>query len=228
MSTDRFPSQSSVLLAISERVYQALLYAYPAQFRRQFGAEMAQVFRTSCRATYRAGGTGGVLRQWLPILWDWAWTALREQIASVFDRSSAMSTMNDTTIFDRQLGDIVWMMTTGLYAGYSLVQTIEAISLNTTEPAASIFKRVYEDLAAGVPFEQALANLKRAVPSVHLQSVLEVIEKQRQTGGNLAMLLEPLSDQLIQQVGSDPSLYPAMREEASLLGAQPPERARSV
>ncbi len=32
------------------RIYAVLLYAYPADFRAQFGGEMQQVFRDRCRA----------------------------------------------------------------------------------------------------------------------------------------------------------------------------------
>jgi hypothetical protein len=211
-------------LSISDRVYRGLLAAYPAEFRRRYGPEMAQVFRSSCRASYRTCGAGGVARLWLPTLWDWAWSAARERFSSLFRRSR----MNDTLAFDRQMGDLVWSLMTGLFAGYSLPQVIEAISLSAPEPTASAFKRLHADLTAGLPLEQGLANLLKAVPSQHLGQVIAVIEEQRKTGGNLAWLLEPLVDGILKQVPSDGSFYPAMRREAAQLGAQVPERARET
>jgi hypothetical protein len=47
---------------------------------------MAQVFRTCCRASYNASGARGVLRLWLPTLWDWAWSAAGERFSSLFRR----------------------------------------------------------------------------------------------------------------------------------------------
>ena len=134
--------------------------------------------------------------------------------------------MSDTTAFDRQAGDMVWSIVTGLYAGYSLPQVIEAIGIEAPEPTASAFRRLHADLDAGLTLEQGLANMLKAVPSKHLKQVVAVIEEQRKTGGNLAWLLAPLVDEILQQVPSDGSFYPAMRQEAKDLGAQLPERAR--
>jgi hypothetical protein len=209
-------------LVISDRVYRKLLAAYPAEFRRRYGPEMAQVFHTCCRAAYQVAGTGGVGRLWLPTLWDWAWSAARERFSSIFRRS----VMNDTLSFDRQLGDLVWSLATGLFAGYSLTQVIEAISIEAPEPTASVLKRLHDDLEAGLSLDQGLANLQKAVPSQHLDRVIAAIREQQKTGGNLGWLLIPLVDEILAQVPSDGSFYPAMRREAKQLGAQVPERAQ--
>ena len=80
------PASQSRALILSDRAYRLLLAAYPGEFRQRYGPEMAQVFRTCCRLTYRASGAGGVARLWLPTLWDWAWSALRERFSSLFRR----------------------------------------------------------------------------------------------------------------------------------------------
>jgi len=221
-SINASPASLTQALVISDRVYRKLLLAYPADFRQRYGPEMAQVFRTSCRASYHTYGAVGVLRLWLPTLWDWAWTAAHERFSSLFRRS----TMNAAVSFDRQVGDLVWSIVTGLRAAYSLPQVIEAIAINAPEPTASAFKRLDADLKAGLPLEQGLANLHKAVPSAHLGQVIAVIQAQRKTGGNLAELLEPLVDSILKQTASDGAFYPAMRQEAKILGAQVPERAR--
>ena len=216
------PASRARTLILSDRVYRGLLAAYPLEFRRRYGPEMAQVFRACCRASYHASGTRGVARLWLPTLWDWFWTAAREWFSALFRRSS----MNDTLSFDRQAGDMVWSMMTGLFAGYSLSQVVEALSRSAPEPTASAFKRLHADLTSGLTLEQGLANMLEAVPSRHLAQVIAVIQEQRKTGGNLAWLLAPLVDEILQQVPSDGSFYPAMRQEAKDLGAQLPDRAQ--
>jgi hypothetical protein len=55
---------------ISPRVYTLLLLAYPATFRREYGAQMGQVFRDSCRDQKRKGGNIGLLQLWLQTLLD--------------------------------------------------------------------------------------------------------------------------------------------------------------
>ena len=221
-SINASPASPTQALVISDRVYRKLLLAYPADFRQRYGPEMAQVFRTSCRVCYHASGVGGVLRLWLPTLWDWAWTAAHERFSSLFRRS----TMNAAVSFDRQVGDLVWSIVTGLRAAYSLPQVIEAIAINAPEPTASAFKRLDADLKAGLSLDEGLANLQKAVPSAHLAQVVAVIQEQRKSGGNLAELLEPLVDGILKAAGSDGAFYPAMRQEAEVLGAPVPERAR--
>jgi hypothetical protein len=82
------PASRRRALILSDRVYRLLLAAYPAKFRQRYGPEMAQVFRTCCRASYNASGTVGVMRLWLPTLWDWAWSAAGERFSSLFRRST--------------------------------------------------------------------------------------------------------------------------------------------
>jgi hypothetical protein len=208
-------------LAVSDRVYRTLLAAYPGDFRRRYGPEMAQVFRTSCRAAYGLSGTGGVARLWLPTLWDWICSAARERFAALFRRSN----MSDTAAFDRQAGDMVWSIMTGLLAGYNLPEVIQALSTIAPEPTATTFKRLHADLDSGLTLEQGLANVLKEVPSKYLKQVVAVIEQQRKSGGHLPSMLEPLVDGILEQVPSDGAFYPAMRQQAEQLGATVPERA---
>jgi hypothetical protein len=41
--------------SVSERVYKALLVAYPKEFRRAYGLQLAQVFKDLCREEQRRG-----------------------------------------------------------------------------------------------------------------------------------------------------------------------------
>jgi len=81
------PATHNRLLLLSDRAYRLLLAVYPAEFRQRYGPEMAQVFRTCCRASYNSSGATAVLRLWLPTLWDWACSAVGERFASLSRRS---------------------------------------------------------------------------------------------------------------------------------------------
>jgi hypothetical protein len=63
----------------SERLYRALLAAYPKEFRRAYGREMVQVFRCMCREQVVSGGSGGLARLWVRTLLDLLATALAER-----------------------------------------------------------------------------------------------------------------------------------------------------
>jgi len=64
---------------ISAKVYGFMLLAYPADFRRQFGEQMCQVFRDSYRAEARSGSVTGF---WLRTLLDLVLTAAKERTAT--------------------------------------------------------------------------------------------------------------------------------------------------
>jgi hypothetical protein len=66
-------------LLVSERLYAALLYLYPKDFRATYGQQMRLTFRDACRVAYRRHGTGGLLALWLPTLLDLLKSALEER-----------------------------------------------------------------------------------------------------------------------------------------------------
>jgi hypothetical protein len=67
------------VVSSSERLYRALLAAYPKQFRRAYGREMVQVFRCMCREQVVSGESGGLARLWVRTLLDLLATALAER-----------------------------------------------------------------------------------------------------------------------------------------------------
>ena len=70
---------------ISYRLYGLLLFAYPAEFRREFGSEMRQVFRDCYRAEARARSLPGFL---LRTLVDLVLTAAKERKEIFMNRRS--------------------------------------------------------------------------------------------------------------------------------------------
>jgi len=80
---------SKILLAASDRIYQLLLRAYPRDFRRQYGSEMAQVFRDSCRDAITRDGATGILGLYLRTIGDLLVSALKERAAATGRRPKA-------------------------------------------------------------------------------------------------------------------------------------------
>ncbi len=64
----------------SAAIYCCLLWLYPAAFRRAYGAQMAQVFRDSCRQARQERGLPGVIILWLVTLVDLLRSALAEHL----------------------------------------------------------------------------------------------------------------------------------------------------
>lgn len=71
-SVTRFPR--------AESLYCALLRLYPADYRREYAAPMAQLFRDLCRDAYRHHGRVGLARLWRRVLADTVVTAAAEHI----------------------------------------------------------------------------------------------------------------------------------------------------
>ena len=69
------------LLRASDRLYCALLYGYPSAFRREFGPQMAQAFRDTCRQAETRHGFIAVVGLWPPIALDLAASAFQEHLS---------------------------------------------------------------------------------------------------------------------------------------------------
>jgi hypothetical protein len=66
-------------VALSERVYTALLALYPAEFRRDYARWMAQAFRDVTRDTYRREGSAGLALWWGSALFDLAISVIEQR-----------------------------------------------------------------------------------------------------------------------------------------------------
>jgi signal peptidase I len=65
------------------RLYSMLLYAYPSEFRRDYGGPMRQLFRDRCRDAMRARGPLPMVRFATQQVADWVRTAVQERTAAV-------------------------------------------------------------------------------------------------------------------------------------------------
>lgn len=77
----------------SQKFFHLILLAYPREFRREFGPDMAQVFRDCYNAEKRTGGPIGIRRLWLHTLLDLIRTAPREHLERLGKDSSVMNNL---------------------------------------------------------------------------------------------------------------------------------------
>jgi signal peptidase I len=75
------------------RIYAILLYAYPREFRQQFGGEMQQVFRDRYRDATRGRDAGHLLRFLRLSVKDWGMTAIRERFGGERFSGVSLATM---------------------------------------------------------------------------------------------------------------------------------------
>ena len=95
--------------------------------------------------------------------------------------------------FDNQLGDMLMLMVNGLRAGFSTLQSMEAVSKELPDPISGEFRRVVQEMQLGIPMEDALDHLLRRIDSEDLDLVITAINVQREVGGNLAEILDTIT-----------------------------------
>ncbi|HET8840575.1 MAG TPA: Stp1/IreP family PP2C-type Ser/Thr phosphatase [Ktedonobacteraceae bacterium] len=84
-------------LALADRCYQLLLLTYPAKFRRTYGYEMAQTFRTACRETWSEEGSLGLARFLGLTLYDLIMTSCKEHGKSLLLHLKRLTNHPSTT-----------------------------------------------------------------------------------------------------------------------------------
>jgi tight adherence protein B len=94
--------------------------------------------------------------------------------------------------FAAQLPDALELLARALRAGHSLPAGFQLVSQEMPAPISSEFQRTYEEQNFGVPLEDALKGLGERVPNMDLQFLITAIQIQRQTGGDLAEILDKL------------------------------------
>ena len=78
-------------------------------------------------------------------------------------------------------------------AGHAFTTALEMISNEISEPLAGEFRKLYEEQKFGMPVRDALMNLTERVPLVDIKFFVTAVMLQRETGGNLAEILDNLS-----------------------------------
>jgi len=95
--------------------------------------------------------------------------------------------------FSELLPEAIDLMSRGLRAGQALPATVETIAQESDEPLRSEFRRTADEQSFGLPFREAMVNLSRRVPVADLQFLITAILVQKETGGNLTLVLDKAS-----------------------------------
>ena len=99
-----------------------------------------------------------------------------------------------------QLPDTISLLTNALKAGYSFPQAIDTVARNGSPPIAEEFGRVVRELNLGGSVEQSLNNLVKRAGNDDLELVVTAAVIQNQVGGNLARILDNISDTIRERV----------------------------
>jgi tight adherence protein B len=95
--------------------------------------------------------------------------------------------------FLEHLPDTLELISRALQAGHGFAEALHMVSTEMPEPIATEFRKTYEEQNLGLSLKLALENMSERVPLMDLRFCVTAIMIQRETGGNLAEILEKVS-----------------------------------
>jgi len=94
---------------------------------------------------------------------------------------------------EEQLPEAADFLGRALRAGHSFANVLQMVGDELPDPIAAEFKFTYEEINYGVPMNEALHNLAARVPLTDLRYLVIAVLIQRESGGNLAEILDNIS-----------------------------------
>jgi tight adherence protein B len=128
-------------------------------------------------------------------------------------------------LFGRQLPDALDLLGRSLRSGHSLPNGFNLVGTEMKQPLAGEFYRVFEEQNLGIPMEQALDQMASRIPNLDLRFFATAVILQRTTGGDLAEILEKISELIrarLKLLGTIAALTGEGRISGSVLLSMPP------
>jgi len=94
---------------------------------------------------------------------------------------------------EEQLPDAIDMIKRALRAGHPLTSAIKLVAEDMDQPIAGEFEQASADLNYGNDLRRSMLGLLSRVPSVSVMAMVTAVLVQKETGGNLAEILEQIS-----------------------------------
>jgi tight adherence protein B len=126
--------------------------------------------------------------------------------------------------FLENLPDALDLMSRALSAGHAFSESLQMVSAEMPDPIATEFRKTYEEQNLGLSLKLALENLTQRIPLLDLKMCVTAILIQRETGGNLAEILEKVAYTIRERfriMGDLKTLTTSSRMSAWLLCALP-------
>ena len=96
--------------------------------------------------------------------------------------------------FEERFPEAIDTLARAVRAGHAFTTALEMIANEVSEPVAGEFRKLFEEQKYGMPVRDALMNLVDRVPLVDVKFFVTAVMLQRETGGNLAEILDKLAN----------------------------------
>jgi tight adherence protein B len=100
------------------------------------------------------------------------------------------------SLFNDQLGGMLQLLSNSLKTGYAIDRALETVAEKSQPPVSTEFERVTTEITLGTSVEDALSALLLRINSPDLEFIVTAILLHVRVGGNLAEVLDTISDTL--------------------------------
>jgi len=95
--------------------------------------------------------------------------------------------------FEKHFAEALDLLARAVRAGHAITTGLEMVCKELPEPIAGEFRTTFEEQNFGLPLRDALLNLTERVPLLDVRFFVTAMLIQKETGGNLAEILDNLS-----------------------------------
>ena len=95
--------------------------------------------------------------------------------------------------FERQLPEALELTSRALRAGHAFSVGLKLVGDESADPIGKEFRRVFDEVSMGVALPAALQNMTDRLDSMDLRFFMTSVLVQRETGGNLAEIIDSLA-----------------------------------
>jgi tight adherence protein B len=95
--------------------------------------------------------------------------------------------------FEKSFPEAIDLLGRAVRAGHAFTTGLEMIAQELPEPLAGEFRTTFEEQNFGMPLKDALLNLTERIPLVDVRFFVTALLVQKETGGNLAEILDKLA-----------------------------------
>lgn len=92
--------------------------------------------------------------------------------------------------FNMLLPEAIDLMSRALKAGHAVTSAIEMVAQEIADPVSTEFRTVFDEQNLGLPMREAMLNLAERVPLEDIRFFATAVLVQKETGGNLAEVLD--------------------------------------
>jgi tight adherence protein B len=99
-------------------------------------------------------------------------------------------------LFNQQLGGMLQLLSNSLKTGYAIDRALETVATKSQPPVSTEFERVTAEITLGTSVDEALSAMLLRINSPDLEFIVTAILLHIRVGGNLAEVLDTISDTL--------------------------------